>query len=91
MTRLSAREISGRKTDMDAPESAGLHVSLLHRVSSVVSSSRKLDDILSELVSVAVQASAADACLVYLLDRENDEIVLRASQLPHSSEVGSLR
>src|SRR5512138_687115 len=77
--------------DLDLPESAGLHVSLLHRVSSIVSSRRSLDAILTELVSMVVQASGADACLVYLLDRENDEIVLRASKLPHTAEVGSLR
>ena len=75
----------------EPPESAAAHVVLLHRVSSIASSGRKLDEILAELVSLAAQVTGSDACLIYLLDRENDEIVLRASQLPHSSELGSLR
>jgi len=73
------------------PDSPSTHVALLHRVSSIVSSGRKLDEMLSELVSLASQVTSSDACLVYLLDPENDEIVLRASQLPHTAEVGSLR
>jgi uroporphyrinogen-III synthase len=32
-----------------------------------------------------------DACLVYLLDRDTDEVVLRASQVPHASALGNLR
>lgn len=76
---------------MDPPDTAASHVSLLHRVSSLVSSSRTLEEILRELVDLAAQVTGSDACLIYLVDRENDEIVLSASQLPHSSEVGSLR
>ncbi|MFB3779376.1 MAG: GAF domain-containing protein [Bryobacteraceae bacterium] len=76
---------------MDPPDTAALHVSLLHKVSSLVSSTRTLDEILHELVNLAAQVTGSDACLIYLVDRENDEIVLSASQLPHSSEVGSLR
>ena len=77
--------------DTESPEPASPHVALLHRVSSIVSSSRTLDEMLNELVALAAQVTKSDACLVYLLDAENDEIVLRASQLPHASEVGSLR
>jgi two-component system, response regulator PdtaR len=73
------------------PPDAGVHLSLLHQVSSLVSSRRTLDEILHELVNLAAQVTGSDACLIYLLDRENDEIVLRASQLPHSAELGSLR
>src|SRR5512136_203930 len=72
-------------------DSAAAHVALLHQVSSIVSSGRSLDDMLRELVSLAAQVTSSDACLVYLVDRENDEVVLRASQLPHSAEVGRLR
>ncbi len=72
-------------------DSAGTHVALLHRVSSIVSSGRKLDEMLGELVSLAAEVASSDACLVWLLDPENDEVVLRASQLPHTAEVGSLR
>jgi uroporphyrinogen-III synthase len=75
----------------EPPSPAAAHLALLHRVSAIVSSGRSLDEMLNELVSLATQVTSSDACLIYLLDPENDEIVLRASQLPHASEVGSLR
>jgi signal transduction protein with GAF and PtsI domain len=46
---------------------------------------------LNELVALAVDVTDCDACLVYLVDRASREIVLRASQLPHASEIGSIR
>jgi len=72
------------------PGLAASHLAVLHRVSSMVSSSRSLDETLKELIRMAVEVTGADACLVYLLEAENDEVVLRASQLPHAAEVGSL-
>lgn len=66
-------------------------VSLLHRVSSIVSSERTLDEMLGEVVGLAVQVTGCDACLVYLFDKESNEVVLCASQVPHSYEIGNLR
>ena len=37
-----------------------------------------------------MQASACDACLVYLIDQITHEIVLRASQAPHVDDIGML-
>ena len=39
----------------------------------------------------SVQATDCDACLVYLIDHSSDEIVLRASQVPHAADLGNLR
>jgi len=44
---------------------------------------------LGEIVGLTVQVTACDACLVYL--HEGDEIVLRASQVPHAADLGNLR
>jgi uroporphyrinogen-III synthase len=63
----------------------------LHRISSIVSSELSLDEMLGEILGVAVQVSECDACLVYLLDTNTQEIVLRASQLPHAKALGKLR
>lgn len=71
-----------------APESS---VSLLHRISSIVSSDRSLQEMLGEIVGLTVQATQCDACLVYLIDPEANEMVLRASQLPHAADLGELR
>jgi uroporphyrinogen-III synthase len=66
-------------------------VSVLRRVSRVVSSEISLDEMLGEIVGLATQASGCDACLVYLLDSANNEFVLRASLVPHASDLGQLR
>src|ERR1700693_3614615 len=64
-------------------------VGLLHRVSNIVSSELSLDEMLGEILGLTVQVTACDACLVYL--HEGDEIVLRASQVPHAADLGNLR
>lgn len=66
-------------------------VSLLHRISSIVSSERSLDEMLGEIVGLTVQVTDCDACLVYLIEPDSGEIVLRASQVPHAADLGTLR
>ncbi len=66
-------------------------VSVLRRVSRVVSSEISLDEMLGEIVGLATQASGCDACLVYLLDSAANEFVLRASLVPHAADLGQLR
>lgn len=73
---------------MEPPTS---QVALLHRISSIVSSEVSLDEMLGEIVGLTAQVTECDACLVYLLDRDSDEIVLRASQVPHAADLGTLR
>src|SRR3954447_9511892 len=66
-------------------------VTLLHRVSNIVSSERSLDEMLGEIIGLTVQVTNCDACLVYLIERETGDIVLRASQVPHAADLGNLR
>jgi uroporphyrinogen-III synthase len=56
-------------------------------LSGIVSSNRTLDQMLNELVALTGEVTRSDACLVYLLDADSDEIVLRASQIPHAFEA----
>ncbi len=72
-------------------QAMGTQVALLHRISSIVSSGLELETMLRELVDLIMQVSDSDACLVYLVDHATNEIVLRASQLPHSGEIGNIR
>jgi uroporphyrinogen-III synthase len=74
-----------------AMEPHSSQVSLLHRISSIVSSERSLDEMLGEIVGLTVQVTDCDACLVYLIERETGEIVLQASQVPHAADLGTLR
>jgi uroporphyrinogen-III synthase len=46
---------------------------------------------LGEIVGLTVQVTGCDACLVYLIERESGEIVLRASQVPHQVDLGHIR
>lgn len=66
-------------------------VALLHRISNIVSSPLSLDEMLGEIVGLTVQVTECDACLVYLIEKATNEIVLRASQVPHAADLGSLR
>jgi signal transduction protein with GAF and PtsI domain len=75
-------------TVMEHPTS---QVALLHRVSNIVSSELSLDEMLGEIVGLTAQVTECDACLVYLLELETGEIVLRASQVPHANDLGNLR
>ncbi len=65
-------------------------VPLLHRISAIVSSNRTVDEMLGEIVGMTVQVTGCDACLVYLLEPESGEVILRASQVPHAAEIGHL-
>ncbi len=71
-------------------EPATSQVALLHRISNIVSSELSLDEMLGEMVGLTVQVTGCDACLVYLLDQSSGEVVLRASQVPHAQEIGTL-
>jgi uroporphyrinogen-III synthase len=67
------------------------YVSVLHRVSQLVSSAVGVDDLLRDLIALSIRVARSDACLVYLLEPETGDLVLRASQLPHASEIGRIR
>jgi len=73
------------------PDSAATQLALLHRISGIVSSSLALAQMLDELVGLVVSVTNCDSCLVYLFDKSTGEIVLCASQLPHSTEIGNIR
>jgi GAF domain-containing protein len=70
---------------------ANSQVELLHQISNIVSSNLSLEKMLEELIALAVDVTSCDACLVYLVDHTSNEIVLRASQLEHSGEIGNIR
>ena len=67
------------------------NASVLHRVSGIVSSPLSLDEMLGEIVGLAARVTSCDACLVYLAEADTGEFVLRASLLPHVSDLGNLR
>jgi signal transduction protein with GAF and PtsI domain len=46
---------------------------------------------LGEIVGLTARVCGCDACLVYLVEAESGEFVLRASLVPHASDLGNLR
>jgi signal transduction protein with GAF and PtsI domain len=63
----------------------------MHRISNIVASELSLDEMLGEIIGLTSQVTNCDAALVYLMDVETHEIVLRASQVPHARDLGTLR
>ena len=91
MERLRPLVLSLSMATASLVEPPTSQVALLHRVSNIVSSDLSLDEMLGEIVGLTVQVTSCDACLVYLIERESNEIVLRASQVPHQVDLGNIR
>lgn len=72
-------------------ETSSSQVALLHRISGIVASPLSLDEMLGEVVGLTVSVTQCDACLVYLIEGSTGDVVLRASQVPHASDLGNLR
>jgi signal transduction protein with GAF and PtsI domain len=65
-------------------------VDVLHRISESISSTLDLEAVLRHIVDVVVEATKADACLLYLLSDKRDELILRASKNPHPKLIGRI-
>jgi len=62
---------------------------VFQKISRLMVRELSLQDVLQGIVSLIVEFTQCDVCLVYLLD--NDELVLCASNTPHPSTIGKLR
>lgn len=62
---------------------------LFQKVSRLMVRELNLQEVLQGVVSLIVEFTQCDACLVYLLD--GDDLVLCASNTPHPSTIGKLR
>lgn len=62
---------------------------LFQRVSRYMVKEMSLPEVLQATVSLVVEFTNCDSCLVYLID--GDDLVLCASSTPHPSTIGKLR
>ena len=62
---------------------------LFQKISRFMVREMSLQEVLQGVVSLVVEFTQADSCLIYLLD--NDELVLCASNTPHPSTIGKIR
>src|SRR5438045_7541896 len=76
---------------MDSIEIEDTDIAVLRRVSRIVSSELSLQEMLGEILALTAQVTGCDACLVFLVEEPANEFVLRASLIPHSAELGTLR
>ena len=65
-------------------------VDTLHRISESISNTLDLEAVLKHIVDMVVEATSADACLLYLLSDTRDELILRASKNPHPKLIGRI-
>jgi signal transduction protein with GAF and PtsI domain len=64
---------------------------LLRQISETISGNLDLDDVLKQIIDIVVQVTRADACLLYLYDDRNKELVLKATKNPHPGLIGRVR
>jgi signal transduction protein with GAF and PtsI domain len=66
-------------------------LSLLRQISESISCNLDLDDVLKQIIDIVVQVTKADACLLYLYDERNKELILKATKNPHPKLIGRVR
>ncbi len=65
-------------------------VDVLHRISESISNTLDLEAVLKHIVEVVVEATKAEACLLYLVSDSREELILRASKNPHPKLIGRI-
>ena len=65
-------------------------VDVLHRISESISNTLDLEAVLEHIVAVVVEATKAEACLLYLVSDSREELILRASKNPHPKLIGRI-
>ncbi len=66
-------------------------LSVLHRIAESISTNLDLEAVLRGIVEIVVKVTRADACLLYLFDPMNHELILRASKNPHPRLIGRIK
>jgi len=61
---------------------------ILHEVARDISSNLDLHELLAKIVEMVMNTITADSCLIYLYDRQNDELMLTASSHKDHKMVG---
>ena len=69
----------------------GDEVKILREITQTISCSLNLGEVLKKIVEVVVHSTKGDACLLYLFDESNDELILRASKKPHPKALGNMK
>ncbi len=68
-----------------------LEIEILHQISQAISSNLNLEEVLRHIIDLVNQVTRGDSCLLYLLDKTNEELILRASKNPHPKIIGRIK
>ncbi len=66
-------------------------IEVLHQISQAMSGNLNLEEVLKHIIELVTGVTNGDACLLYLLDKTNEELVLRASRNPHPKIIGRIK
>ncbi|MFY9269881.1 MAG: GAF and ANTAR domain-containing protein [Candidatus Manganitrophaceae bacterium] len=92
MPTRTPKTIPPKKNSLkEALEEKRRELAVLHRITEQISSNLDLETVLKEIIEIVVEVTRADACLLYLLDESQKELVLRASKNPHPKLIGRIR
>jgi signal transduction protein with GAF and PtsI domain len=64
---------------------------ILREITETVSCNLNLEEVLKQIMEMVIRVTTGDACLIYLLDRKKEELVLCASKNPHPKILGKVR
>jgi signal transduction protein with GAF and PtsI domain len=69
---------------------AGQELKILHQISSTISSTLDLDEVLQQTIGLVIDVTRGDSCFLYLLDETEEFLILRASKNPHPRLIGRI-
>ena len=84
-----AKQLTGEELKQQVRERTR-EIHILHRISESISSTLELPIVLEQIVEVVVEVTKADACLLYLLSENKEDLILRASKNPHPRLIGRI-
>src|SRR6185295_11048562 len=66
-------------------------IEVLHQIGQAVSGNLNFEEVLRHIIELVTEVTRGDACLLYLVDKPNEELVLRASKNPHPRIIGRIK
>jgi signal transduction protein with GAF and PtsI domain len=63
----------------------------LHQVAQHISDSQELNELLAHIVDMVINVTAADSCFIYLYEKQNSRLTLRAASSGHRDIVGEIK
>ena len=90
--RRSKKSPRGRQVKLSEKlEQKEQELKILHEVAKDISSNLELKELLSRIITMIMNFVTADSCLIYLYDRQNDELILTASSKPKEKSIGRVK